>query len=74
MGSTILIAKEGDTLDALLWRDASLSADCIGPVLAVNPGIADLGNVLPLGTRVTVPETVISVTNMQERSLIKLWD
>lgn len=74
MGGTILIAKQGDTLDALLWRDASLSVDCIGPVLAANPGIADLGTILPLGTRITVPSSVITITNKRERTLINLWD
>ncbi|MGB8601290.1 MAG: tail protein X [Rhizomicrobium sp.] len=69
-----LTARQGDTLDALLWREASLGPAAIAPVLAANPGLADLGTVLPKGTVIALPATVTTTTGKQTRSLIQLWD
>ena len=72
MGTLTLTAKQGDTLDALLWREAGLGPAAIGTVLDANPGIADLGTILPLGTRVAVPTD--TATGKQTRQLVQLWD
>lgn len=69
-----LTARQGDTLDALLWREASLGPAAIAPVLAANPGLADLGMVLPQGTVITLPAAVTATTARQTRTLIQLWD
>lgn len=69
-----LTARQGDTLDGLLWREASLGPAAIAPVLAANPGLADLGIVLPKGTVIALPATVTATTGKQTRSLIQLWD
>lgn len=52
-----LVALQGDTLDQLIWREAGLGPNEITRVLDANPGLADHGSILPLGTKVTVPAT-----------------
>ena len=71
--ATTLRARQGDTLDALLWRDAGLGPADLPAVLAANPGIAGAGPVLPLGTIVIVP-AVRAIPVTATRPLIQLWD
>lgn len=52
-----LTARQGDKLSHLLWRDAGLGPADLARVLDANPGLADLGVILPLGTVVIVPAT-----------------
>jgi len=66
-----LIALQGDTLDELLWRERSLGADALDAVLAANPGLADLGTILPLGTSVIIP--AIAAPTVQVRDIVQLW-
>ena len=68
-----LYAKSGDTLDLLLSRDAGLGPDHLTRVLDANPGIADLGAVLPLGTLIIVPASAPSAAT-GVRPLTQLWD
>ncbi|WP_374414196.1 tail protein X [Novosphingobium colocasiae] len=69
-----LTAKQGDKLDQLLWRDAGLGPGEITRVLDANPGLADLGTVLPLGTVVIVPATPTQAGNANRvLPLIQLW-
>ncbi|WP_333701172.1 tail protein X [Sphingobium yanoikuyae] len=68
-----LTARQGDTLDLLLWRDAGLGPDHLTRVLDANPGLADLGTILPLGALVTVPATSAS-TATGVRTITQLWD
>lgn len=71
----ILVAKQGDKLDLMLWRDLGLGASEIGPVLRANPSLADLGPILPMGTKVTVPAAKTSTQNTtRTRPQIQLWD
>ncbi|MFN3944592.1 MAG: tail protein X [Allosphingosinicella sp.] len=66
-----LFARQGDTLDALIWRERGLGADDIAGVLDANPGLAALGAVLPVGTRVHAPPRPRAAP---VHDLIKLWD
>lgn len=66
-----ITSRQGDTLDALIWREAGLKAADIARVLEANPGLADLGPVLPLGTRVRLPATS---SRAHARPLVQLWD
>lgn len=69
-----LVAKQGDKLDQLLWRDAGLGPGEITRVLDANPGLADLGTILPLGTVVIVPATPEpSGSATRVLPLIQLW-
>lgn len=71
-----LVALSGDTLDLLLFRDASLGPADLARVYDANPGLADLGPILPLGTVVTVPAAPETSTlgAPQMRPLVQLWD
>lgn len=67
-----LIAKQGDTLDELIWRERAIGPDLLDVVLTANPGLADLGPILPIGTAVTLPLIAAPVT--PSRDIIQLWD
>ena len=64
-------ARQGDTLDGLIWREASLGAAAITAVLEVNPGLADLGPVLPHDCTVAIPDAAPATDTVP---LIQLWD
>lgn len=66
-----LAARQGDTLDALLWREAGLDPAALPAVLDANPGLAGAGAVLPAGTRVIVPAAAPAASTLP---LINLWD
>lgn len=69
-----LTGKQGDKLDQLLWRDAGLGPGEITRVLDANPGLADLGTILPLGTAVIVPATATQEGNANRvLPLVQLW-
>lgn len=71
----ILVAKQGDKLDLILWRELGLDASEIGPVLRANAGLADLGPILPMGTKVIVPAQKTATQNAtRTRPQIQLWD
>lgn len=70
--ASILTAKSGDKLDLMLWRDLGLGPEHLTRVMDANPGLADLGGVLPLGTIVTVP-TIAAPNTTPTRPLIQLW-
>ena len=57
MPETITIRGEGLTLDLLLWRKYGVRGRAlIETALDTNPGLSELGPVLPLGTVVTLPD------------------
>jgi phage tail protein X len=69
-----LTAKQGDKLSLLLWRDAGLGPSDLARVLDANPGLADLGTILPLGTAVIVPTTAEpNGSAARVLPLIQLW-
>jgi phage tail protein X len=71
MGDT-LRAQQGDTLDALLWRERRLGPAALPIVLEANPGLAQLGSVLPISTLVIVPDTAGAAPRTLD--LVQLWD
>lgn len=66
-------ARQGDTLDGLLWRERGLQAVDLATVLDANPGVAGLGEVLPAGTVVTLPASLTSPGNTT-LAVVQLWD
>ncbi|SDA21523.1 tail protein X [Sphingomonas sp. NFR15] len=68
----VIRAQQGDTLDALLWRERGLTASDAVRVLEANPGLADQGVILPLGTPVTVPASASPTP--RALPLVQLWD
>ncbi|CAE6923184.1 Tail protein X [Pseudomonas marincola] len=66
-----LRAQQGDTVDALCWRYYGRTAGVVEQVLDANPGLADLGPVLPNGTLINMPEAAAQAT---QRQVVNLWD
>lgn len=64
-------AHQGDTLDTLCWRHLGTTQP-VEAALQLNPGLAALGPILPMGTRVTLPEA--EQTAVQTKQTIQLWD
>ena len=63
-------AHQGDTLDCLLWRHTGRTAALVEATLLANPGLADLGDVLPHGTAIDMPD----VAEQPQQEILKLWD
>lgn len=70
--ATIAQARQGDTLDGLLWRDFGLDVAAVPATLAANPGLAALGAVLPAGTVITIPAA--TQTPAARPATVQLWD
>jgi len=68
----IVIAEAGETVDALCWRALGRTQGVTEQVLARNPGLADLGPLLPAGTEVDLPEP--AALTPATRESVKLWD
>lgn len=66
-------ARQGDTLDSLVYRHLGRTAGVVEAALEANPGIATLGAVLPHGTAIDLPEPA-AATAPARRALIQLWD
>ena len=62
----VLTAKQGDTLDELIWRERGLGAADIGRVLALNPGVAD-ARTHDVERRGQINSTVVRVTPSMSR-------
>lgn len=53
----ITVQRPRTTLDLLLWRQHGVAgAALLEQTLEINPGVADLGAELPIGTAVKLPE------------------
>ncbi|NSY36886.1 tail protein X [Leisingera sp. ANG59] len=64
-------SKEGETADEIVWRHyGNQVAGALETVLQANPGLAALGPVLPLGTRIDLPE----IDAPKEAEAVRLWD
>ncbi|WP_442489393.1 tail protein X [Halomonas litopenaei] len=51
-------ARQRDTVDAICYRAYGRTQGVTEQVLKANPGLADLGPILPHGTLVTLPDIV----------------
>lgn len=65
-----VIAQQGDTLDALCLRHYGRTGGIVEAALAANPGLAELGPILPHGTSVSLPE----VRSAAITETVNLWD
>jgi phage tail protein X len=74
MADIITIAGDNLTLDLLLYRrDGRAGQALVEAALEANPGVADLGAVLPVGAVVTLPDRPI-VVRQALRQPISLFD
>lgn len=64
-------AMQGDTVDMICQRHYGRTAAVTEAVLDANPGLAELGPILPPGTLVELPELA---PPPQNNNLIQLWD
>lgn len=63
--------SQGDTLDFICWKVyGGQQSGAVEAVLEANPGLADLGPVLPLDTVVVLPDLPKPATEVQP---IRLW-
>jgi phage tail protein X len=54
---TIIVQRTRTTVDLLLWRRFGIAgARLVEATLQLNPGLAGLGPVLPIGTKVVLPD------------------
>lgn len=66
-----LNALQGESLDALCWRHYGRTAGVVEQVLEANPGLADIGVILPHGTLVNLPSAPAQANQAQ---MVNLWD
>lgn len=66
----IVIALQGDTVDAICWRYFGATRGVTEEVYRINSGLAETGPVLNQGQPVILPD----VAPPQEKKLIQLWD
>jgi len=61
---------EGDMVDEICHRIYGRSEGTTEAVYAANPGLADLGPVLPVGVVITLPDLSVAKTVKS----VRLWD
>lgn len=64
-------ALQGETLDALCFRVLGRTEGVTEAALAANPGLAELGPVLPQGHPVELPDT--TQATRAQAALVQLW-
>lgn len=69
--SSIYITKQGETVDLVCWRHYGRTAGVTEAVFAANAGLADLGAILPMGTKILLPVLEVKQT---AKPLISLWE
>ena len=67
-----VFAMQGETLDALCFRALGRTAGVTEAALAANPGLADVGPVMPHGYAVNLPDT--TQATQSEAALVQLWN
>lgn len=61
---------QGDTVDSLCWRHYGQVTGLAERVFELNPGLAELGAVLPSGIEVKLPPRPVQ---MSTKKTVKLW-
>lgn len=64
-------AMQGDTVDLICWRHYGTTANVTEAVYEANPGLADLGPILPHGHLIKLPK--IEQTQPATTALV-LWE
>lgn len=71
---TIVVKGDAIPLDLLVWRRFQRrTPGVVERALALNPGLADLGLMIPVGTAVVIP---VDAPNREpeRRNVVRLWD
>lgn len=69
MAASIVIALQGETLDALCFRVYGNTSG-VEQVLEANPGLCEHGPLLPMGTPVRLP----NIQSQPTRAVVNIWD
>ena len=73
MPETITIRGEGIMADLLLWRKYGVRGQAlVDELYDLNPGLADLGPFIPIGTEVIVPD-LPAPQPFTERTVVTLF-
>lgn len=67
----IVTARQGDTLDAICWRELGATAAVLEQAYLLNQNMADVGPVLAEGTIVTLPDAPLASASLET---VNLWD
>ena len=71
---TVVVKGEAITLSLLVWRRFKRqSTGFLERVLDMNPGLADLGPIIPVDTFIIFPIDAPELKN-KERNVVHLWD
>ena len=71
---TVVVKGEAITLSLLVWRRfKKQSTGFVERVLDMNPSLADLGPIIPVGTSIIFPIEAPELKN-KERKIVHLWD
>ncbi|USH01051.1 tail protein X [Grimontia kaedaensis] len=65
-----IVTSQGDVLDELVWRHYGHQPGAVERVLEANPGLADMGPVLPAGKVLVLPAPPEPV----RPRTVSLWD
>ncbi|MBD3610557.1 MAG: tail protein X [Gammaproteobacteria bacterium] len=65
-----VLSLQGDTVDKVCHRHYGHTSGVVEQVLEANPGLAAYGPVLPVATRIIMPEAPDTTTD----TTINLWD
>lgn len=68
--ATVVHARQGDTVDLICYRHYGQTAEVTEAVYRANPGLCELGPILPIGTPVKLPD----LAPQPEREIVQLWD
>lgn len=70
----VTVRGEGLTLARVIWQFVKRQPPgYLERVLDANPGLADKGHILPVGTQIVFPLDDIP-TARNQRPIVKLWD
>jgi phage tail protein X len=70
---TLVVQHDATTLDLLLWRRFQRAyIGLVERTLDINPGLAEFGPILPVGTRVLIE--VPAPTAVVPLPVVSLWD
>lgn len=66
-----VIAQQHDTVDLLCLRHLGATAGVTEAAYRLNPGLADIGPILPLGRAVVLPDLPANTARVET---VQLWD
>lgn len=71
MPETVIVRRDDVTLDRLVWERFGRTEGLVEATLALNPGLAALGVVLPVLTPVVLPDAPAETVPV--RTVVRLW-